>query len=75
MNQEIISIESAEKIANYDRLVLEKKNIVQYLRNQINFNMKNISSYKELKNKERLIGAQTRIAQAQEILRLLKEEV
>lgn len=68
MNNEIISIESAEKIANYDKLLLEKHNLIKYLKNQISINKKNFDNFKLKGNKEQMIVSRSKLALAQEIL-------
>jgi len=68
MGHEILSIESAEKIANYDKLMLEKKNVIQYLRNQVSTNRKNFEKHRLLNNKEQMIVSRSKLALAQEIL-------
>lgn len=74
MKQEIISIESAEKLANYDKLVLERKNVIQYLKNQISINKKNFEKYRLSKNKEQMIVARSKMALAQEILFIIEKK-
>lgn len=74
MDHEIISIQTAEKLAQYNKLVLERKNIVQFLKNSIVQNTKRVAIHKELKNKEQQIVAQTKIGQAQELLHILGED-
>lgn len=71
MDHEIISIESAEKIAKYHKLSLMRKNTIQYLKNQIAISQENIKVYKDKSNKEQMIVAWSRIALAQEILYIL----
>ena len=68
MNHEILSLESAEKLANYDKLMLEKKNVIQYLKNQISVNRKNFEKHRLLNNKEQMIVSRSKLALAQEIL-------
>lgn len=74
MDREILSIESAEKIANYDKLMLERKNVIQYLKNQISINRKNFEKHKSLNNKEQMIVARSKITLAQEILLIIEKK-
>lgn len=74
MDREILSIESAEKIANYDKLLLEKNNLIKYLKNQISINKKNFEKHKLLNNKEQMIVARSKMALAQEILFILNNK-
>ena len=71
MNQEILSIETAEKSAKYNKVMIQRKNLCQYLKNQIESNTEKIKLYKKKKKKEQLIVAQSRIAFAQELLHIL----
>lgn len=75
MEGEIISIETAQKLRVYNRLLLERKNVIRFLRNQIELNQKHAKIYKELKDKNQLIAVSARILQAQELLKFLNEEV
>lgn len=74
MDHEIISIQTAEALANYKKLQLERKNIVQFLKNSIAQNIKLVAIHKGLKNKEQQIVAQAKIGQAQELLHILGED-
>lgn len=74
MDHEILSIETAEKLAKYKKLSLIRKNTIQYLKNQIAISQENIKTYKDKNNKEQLIVARSRIALAQEILYILNEK-
>lgn len=71
MNQEILSIETAEKLAKYNKVMIQRKNLCQYLKNQIESNTEKIKLYKDKAKKEQLIVAQSRIAFAQELLHIL----
>lgn len=74
MKQEIISIETAEKLAIYNKMMLERKNIIQYLKNQISINKKNFEVHKLKGNKEQMIVARSKLVLAQEILDILNKK-
>lgn len=74
MKQEIISIETAEKLANYNKIILERQNIIQYLKNQISINRKNFEVHKLKGNKEQMIVARSKLALAQEILFIMEKK-
>lgn len=74
MDREILSIESAEKLANYEKLLLEKQNVIRYIKNQISINKKNFEKHRLLNNKEQMIVARSKISLAQEILFILNNK-
>lgn len=74
MDREILSIESAEKLANYEKLLLEKQNVIRYIKNQISVNKKNFEKHRLLNNKEQMIVARSKISLAQEILFILNNK-
>lgn len=74
MDREIISIETAEKLANYDKLMLEKQNVIQYLKNQISINKRGFEVNKLKGNKEQMIVARSKMSLAQEILVILNKK-
>lgn len=74
MDREILSIKSAEKLANYEKLLLEKQNVIRYIKNQISINKKNFEKHRLLNNKEQMIVARSKISLAQEILFILNNK-
>ena len=74
MRQEILSLETAEKLADYNKMVLEKQNVIQFLKNQISINNKAFEVHKLKGNKEQMIVARSKMALAQEILVILNRK-
>jgi len=71
MEHEILKIETARKLADYDKLVREKNNMIQYLKNQVVINKKQMEKNHLLKEKELMIVARSKLGLAQELLKML----
>ena len=75
MNSEVLSIETAEKLANYEKLLLERNNLILYLKNQVSINRKNVKNFLLLKDKNKMLIARSKYSMGMEILKFLKENV
>lgn len=75
MNSEVLSVETAEKLANYEKLLLERNNLILYLKNQVSINRKNVKNFLLLKDKNKMLIARSKYSICMEILNFLKEKV
>ncbi len=74
MKGEFLSLEDAEKIANYDKLLTERNNIVKFLKNSIKMYKNNAVKYKEQNNKAQVYFLKSKLSLAQELLHLMNED-
>lgn len=70
--EQIISLDTAKKLADYDKLELKMTNLKLLLANELNNNKKRIIKLDKEKHKEQLLVLRTRSLLCRDILKILK---
>lgn len=70
--EQIINLETAKKLADYEKLELKIINLKIILANELNKNKKRIRKLDKEKNKEQLLILRTRSLFCKEILKILE---
>ena len=70
--EQIINLETAKKLADYDKLELKITNLKLLLANEFNNNNKIIKKLDKNRNKEQLLVLKTRTFFCKEILKILE---
>lgn len=75
INGEFITIDTAEKLMEYEKLKRERNNIINYLKNQIKISSNNIAKYKQINEKNMLLIARITYNLSSEILKMINEKI
>lgn len=70
--EQIINLDTAKKLADYDKLELKMTNLKLLLANELNNNKKRIMKLDKEKHKEQLLVLRTRSLLCRDILKILK---
>ena len=68
MNYEILKPDTAEKLKKYEDLLLEKKEIINFLQEQIKLNRREMQNQMLRKDLTKMVIARSKLSLAQELL-------